>query len=200
VAEAEFARIVWNTRVTFASDPAFDPKSFPQEVHFTHAEPSYRAEYDRIFGVPVVFGSKWNALRVDRNFLSLRQPPVNRYVFGVLSERAGALLKSLEEATTTRGKVEGLLIPILHMGDPSVERIADKLGVSRQTLYRNLKAEGVTYEKLLDELRHKMALHYLDGKKVSVNETAYLVGFSDPSAFSRAFRRWTGSSPRKRKT
>ena len=74
------------------------------------------------------------------------------------------------------------------------------MGLSHDTLYRKLKEEGVTYEKLLDELRHKMALHYLNGKKVSVNETAYLVGFSDASAFSRAFRRWTGASPRKRKS
>jgi AraC-like DNA-binding protein len=53
----------------------------------------------------------------------------------------------------------------------------------------------VTFEKVLDELRHNMAVHYLSGKKASVNETAYLVGFSDPAAFSRAFKRWTGSSP-----
>ncbi len=56
----------------------------------------------------------------------------------------------------------------------------------------------MTFEKLLDELRYKLALHYLNGKKVSVSETAYLVGFSDSSAFSRAFKRWTGTSPRKR--
>jgi AraC-like DNA-binding protein len=54
----------------------------------------------------------------------------------------------------------------------------------------------VTFEKVLDELRHKLALQYLRGKKVSVNETAYLVGFSEPAAFSRAFKRWTGTSPR----
>ena len=52
--------------------------------------------------------------------------------------------------------------------------------------------------KVLDQLRHKMALNYLSGKKVSVNETAYLVGFSEPSAFSRAFKRWTGTRPGKR--
>ena len=75
--------------------------------------------------------------------------------------------------------------------------IASKLGLSRQTLFRRLKAEGTTFENVLDELRHKLALHYLNGKKVSVNETAYLVGYSEPAAFSRAFKRWTGASPRK---
>src|SRR5437588_7696532 len=81
-------------------------------------------------------------------------------------------------------------------GEASMDMIAVKLGLSRQTLFRKLKTEGITFEKVLDELRHKLALHYLNGKKVSVNETAYLVGYSEPSAFSRAFKRWTGSSPR----
>ena len=85
---------------------------------------------------------------------------------------------------------------ILHTGEASMDLIAEKLALSRQTLYRQLKAEGVTFEQVLDELRHKLALHFLAGKKVSVNETAYLVGFSDPAAFSRAFKRWTGASPK----
>jgi AraC-like DNA-binding protein len=68
--------------------------------------------------------------------------------------------------------------------------------ISRQTLFRQLKAEGTTFEAVLDEMRHRLALQYLRGKKVSVNEAAYLVGFSEPAAFSRAFKRWTGISPR----
>ncbi|MBI1212387.1 MAG: helix-turn-helix domain-containing protein [Alphaproteobacteria bacterium] len=194
--EAEFARLVWNTRTMFASNAEFQKIGFPLAVQFSYDEPPYRAEYDRVFGVPLEFGTKWNAIRVDPRFLSLKQPPVSRYVFGVLSERAKAMLKSLENAKTTRGRVESLLILVLHQGEPSIERISEKMGLSRPTLYRRLKAEGITFEKLLDELRHQMALHYLNDKKVSVNETAYLIGFSDPSAFSRAFKRWTGKSPR----
>lgn len=196
--ECEFARLVWNIKAMFGANPYLEEHPFPQEVHFTHAAPAYRAEYDRVFQAPVVFERGWNAMRFHEGFLTLKHPPVSRYVFGVLSERADALLKSLEASKSVRGQVEGLLIPILHKGDVGIDQIAEKMALSRPTLYRKLKSEGTTFEKLLDELRHKMALHYLDGKKVSVNETAYLVGFSDPSAFSRAFRRWTGKSPRKR--
>lgn len=195
IAEAEFARLVWNGRVMFANSEEFAKLRYPAEIHFMHADPGYRAEYERVFQAPVVFNSRWNAMLVDRGFLMLKQPPVNRYVFGVLSERADALLKSLQVSKTTRGCVESLLMPILHTGDVSMDTVAEKMGVSRQTLYRNLKSEGATYEQVLDELRHKMALNFLAGKKVSVNETAYLVGFSEPAAFSRAFKRWTGTSP-----
>jgi AraC-like DNA-binding protein len=195
IAEAEFARLVWNGRVMFADSEEFKRLRYPAEIHFMHADPGYRAEYERVFQAPIVFNSHWNAMLVDHGFLMLKQPPVNRYVFGVLSERADALLKTLQESKTTRGRVESLLMPVLHTGDVSMDTIAEKMGVSRQTLYRNLKAEDVTYEQVLDELRHKMALNFLAGKKVSVNETAYLVGFSEPAAFSRAFKRWTGTNP-----
>jgi AraC-like DNA-binding protein len=113
-----------------------------------------------------------------------------------LTERGDALLKELEGSKSVRGRVESLLMPVLHTGDITMDSIAAKLAVSRQTLFRKLKAEGTTFEQVLDELRHKMAVHYLSGQKVSVNQTAYLVGFSEPSSFSRAFKRWTGSSPR----
>ncbi len=190
-AESGFARMVSGARRLYGNKP------IARAVHFTHAEPSYRAEYDRIVKMPVVFGSDKNALLIDETILSMEQSLSNRYVFGILSVHADALLKSLESSKTIKGQVESLLIPNLHTGELSMQQIAKKLGLSRQTLYRRLKAEGVSYKNLLDELRHKMALHYLSGKKVSVIEVAYLVGFSDPSAFSRAFKRWTGRSPGK---
>jgi AraC-like DNA-binding protein len=194
--EAAFARSVCGVRALVASIPNFANLSFPKAIRFTHAEPSYRAEYDRIFGVPLFFNSHMNALLVDEAFLNMKLPRTNPYLSEVLSAHAEELLKSLEMSKTMRGRVENLLIPILHTGEASVDMIAVKLGLSRQTLFRKLKAEGITFEKILDELRHKLALHYLSGKKASVSETAYLVGFSDPAAFSHAFKRWTGSCPR----
>lgn len=195
IVEAEFARLVWNGRVMFANTPEFKSIRYPVIIHFKHEDPGYRAEYERVFQSPVVFGSHWNAMQIDPAFLTLKQPPVNRYVFGVLSERAEALLKFAQTAKTMRGRVESVLIPILHQSDIGMDAVAQKLNVSRQTLYRSLKAEAVTYETVLDELRHRMAVNYLAEKKVSVNETAYLVGFSEPAAFSRAFKRWTGQRP-----
>jgi AraC-like DNA-binding protein len=147
----------------------------------------------------VVFASDRNAvLLTDDQWLTERPPSPSRIVLDILSARAEALLDSLENAKCTRGRVESVLMPILHTGDVSMDAVARKLGISRQTLFRRLRADGTTFERVLDELRHKLALHYLREKKVSVNEAAYLVGFSDRGAFSRAFKRWTGSSPRNR--
>src|SRR5712671_7950863 len=196
LAESGFARNVCGARALVASMPNFANLTFPKAIRFTHAEPSYRAEYDRIFGVPLFFSSHMNALLVDESFLNMKLPRTNPYLSEVLSARAEELLKSMEMSKTTRGRVENLLVPILHTGEASVETIAGHLGLSRQTLFRKLKAEGVTFGKILDEMRRKLALHYLSGKKISVSETAYLVGFSEPGAFSRAFKRWTGFSPR----
>jgi AraC-like DNA-binding protein len=169
---------------------------FLKAIHFTHAEPGYRAEYDRIFGSPLVFCSNRNAMLIEEEFLLVRLPASNPYLAQVLSKHAEALLKRLENSKTIRGRVESLLIPSLHTEPAGMQTIAGKMGLSRQTLSRRLKAEGVTFEKVLDELRRGMALHYLREEKVSVNEAAYLLGFSEPAAFSRAFKRWTGASPR----
>ena len=171
------------------------PRPNTLEVHVTHAPPSYRAEYDRVFRCPVVFESPRNALRLDREMMTYKVQQEPRFVFGVLCEHADALLKDLERSKTTRGRVESLLIPILHKGDANIDAVVTKLGMSRQTLYRKLKAEGATFEQVLDDLRRRMALDYLSNGKVTVNETAYLVGFSEAAAFSRAFKRWTGKTP-----
>ncbi len=187
--EGAFARLACGPR-------RFLPEPHVLEVQFTHPAPSYRAEYDRIFQCPMTFSSGWNAMRFDPHIATWPVALQPRYVFGVLNERADGLLQELEDQKTVRGRVEAVLLPLLHTGEVSADGVARTLGFSRQTLFRKLKSEDASYKQLLDALRHRMALRYLTGARVSVNETAYLVGFSEPAAFSRAFKRWTGKSPR----
>lgn len=186
--ESAFSRMVCSSR-------RFGNAKLVRAVHVTHKAPAHADEYARVFQVPVTFESDRNALLMESDVWMTQSAPLpSRYIFGVLSARADALLKSLESARTTRARVESLLMPILHTGEASMDVIAERMGVSRPTLFRRLKAEGTGFEKVLDELRHRLALDYLGG--VSVNEAAYLVGFSEAAAFSRAFKRWTGMSPR----
>lgn len=189
--ETTFARMVSMSRQHTPNKPFFSA------VHVTHAEPAYRAEYERIFRMPVVFGSDRNALLfASDSWVTQRLRTSSRPVLGILSAHAEARLERLEASRTMRAVVESLLIPLLHTGDATVDAIACRLGLSRQTLFRKLKTEGVTFEQVLDELRHRMALDYIGGRKATVNQTAHLIGFSDAAAFSRAFKRWTGFSPR----
>jgi len=187
--ESTFARAICGPR-------RFGVTQIATAVHVTHAARPYGAEYERIFGAPVTFAAGWNALRLDTAWMSHPISVQPRYVFGVLIDHADALLAALEASKSTRGRVETLLMPSLHEGQPSMAAVAARMGVSRQTLFRRLKAEGVTFAAVLDELRRQMAVRYLAAQKVSVNETAYLVGFSEAAAFSRAFKRWTGETPR----
>ncbi len=171
---------------------------FVLAAHLKRPRPAHAAAYEPILRAPVTFGAAWNALKIEPAWLNLEIHRPNRYAFGMFNGHADALLKSLVDSKTARGQVEALLIPELHTGELSMDAIARTMGLSRQTLYRRLKAEGVSFDQVLDALRHRMALDYLE--RLSVNETAYLVGFSETSAFSRAFKRWTGASPRSRKT
>ncbi len=187
--ETVFAQMVSGTR-DFGDTP------FVKAVEVTHPDPGYRGEYERILGAPVSFGSGRNAMRIDESWIARRIRVQPAYVFGILTRHADSMLAKFDSAATVRGRVEACVLPILHTGEVGMPAIAAKLGCSRDTLYRRLKAEGTTFEKVVDALRRRLAEDYLTGRKVSVNETAYLVGFSDPAAFSRAFKRWTGRSPR----
>jgi len=110
----------------------------------------------------------------------------------------GSELKAqLEQKHDLRSKIETQLIADLHRGTSDIDQVARSLGMSRTTLYRHLKEDGITFAQILDELRRRIAMDYLSGRKASIKETAYLVGFSEASSFNRAFKRWTGMTPKK---
>jgi len=187
--EMAFARLIGEFRKHFPE------RQFGLEMHVTHPAPSHAADYEKILQLPVIFNSHRNAMRIDPGWLEVEIDKSSRYVFGMFTERADALVSSLEQTTSLRGQIEAYLLPILHSGDVSISKVAEKFAVNRNTLHRRLRKEGVTFAEILDDLRHRMAIDYLCARKVSVNQTAYLVGFTDPSSFIRAFRRWRNMTP-----
>jgi AraC-like DNA-binding protein len=130
------------------------------------------------------------------------RPPRSRgeaFLSALFSEIACAarreMAKKKEKPPLFRRRVEAELAPLLATGPLRVGPVAKALGCSRQTLYRRLKAEGLTFAQVLDGLRRREALKLVRDAALPVKEIAWRLGFSDPAAFSRAFKRWTGKSP-----
>ena len=104
-------------------------------------------------------------------------------LLGLFDAFAKAITQRPEDPNSLRRRVEAKLEPMLESGEFSLDRLASELGMSRPTLQRRLKAEGATFETILDGLRQRLARRYLRQHNFSVKKTAYLLGFSDPAAF-----------------
>lgn len=189
--EASFARFISEFRRSFPG------QAFALEMEVTYPPPPHAHEYPELFRIPVTFEATRNALRIAPVWLGADSEfePGNAYTFGVFTRHADTLLEDLGRQGTIRARIEEKILPDLHRGSLSMDKLARDLGMSRQTLYRRLKEEGASFAQIHDDLRRRMAIDYLTARKVSVNETAYLLGFSEASSFVRAFKRWTGQSP-----
>ncbi|MDP8993590.1 MAG: helix-turn-helix transcriptional regulator [Pseudomonadota bacterium] len=129
-------------------------------------------------------------------FLALLGQVAKAIESGAPAKPAAAKAKGRAVGGVFAREVERRIESSLEQGPVRVDRLARELGLSRQTLYRRLKTEGATFEQLLDRVRRRVAQRLLREEGLSVKEVAYRLGFSDPAAFSRAFKRWTGTSPR----
>jgi len=188
--EFSFGRVIGEFAREFPQQP------FALEMQVTHPQPAHADDYEDILAVPVSFNRKRNAIRINPAWLKVEFTANNEYAFGLFIERADTLLTALEDDQSLQGKIEAYILPRLHSGDVTVDMVASAFAMSRKTLHRRLKEEGVTFLSIHDDLKHRMAIEYLTARKVSVNQVAYLVGFSEPSSFVRAFRRWTSATPR----
>ena len=187
--EMDFIRLTCGPR-------RFLAQSHVLSVSFMHPEPPHASVCEDVFQCPVTFGAPQNALELHPEVANWPVTQNDGYVHGVLKERADTLIEALTTAPTIRAALEAELLGVLHTGEVSSETLAGRLGCTRQTLFRKLRAEGTSFRKVLAELRREVAMDYLGQTGSSVKETAYLVGFSEPAAFSRWFRRSTGLSPK----
>ncbi len=167
-----------------------------REVHFHHATPSYAALYPEVFGCPVLFGQEHNALIFPRELLDRPQNHADETVRGFMLEAVERLMQERNRARTLTQRVQILLQSVGEdFARAEAEAIARQLGMSPRTLRRRLSSEGTTFATLLDEARCRIACQALGVAGARPDKVAEILRFSEPSAFRRAFKRWTGLTP-----
>jgi AraC-like DNA-binding protein len=153
------------------------------------------AAHRAIFGRSVIYASDEDSIAFDRSLLLMPQPHHQPYVHQVLVRHASVLLDRLGSEESLSSKVGRAIAKSLPLAEADARRVAKALGMSRQTLHRKLASEKTSFASILTKLRREAAEAQLASNAHSIAEIALLLGYSDPAAFNRAFRRWTGQSP-----
>jgi len=172
----------------------------PLEVRFVHGPPADEGEHRRIFRSKISFSASMYALRIHQADLAAPTSGADPGLLAVLDRHAEDLLQRLPQQGSFVDEVRAAVAKELCGGNPGVEPIAQRLGVSSRTLHRRLAERSITFKALVDELRRELAIGYLDQGDRAIGEVAFLLGYSETSAFHRAFRRWTGNSPTQHRT
>lgn len=163
-------------------------------VGFAYPEPEHAGRYAEAFGAPALFEQPWHWFRLPRHYLSRPMALANPATMQMCEQQCEALLVSLDLQDGPLNRVRRLLLA--RPGDfPDLDSAARALHTSGRSLRRHLAAAGTSYQQLLDEVRKRLALQYLETTHLPLFEIAQLLGFSDPSNFRRAFRKWTGRVP-----
>jgi len=181
------------SRVAFAS--RFTGVSIvPVSVALRRARPQWASRYREVFGCPVRFDQAEDSITFRQRDLDRSLLSANAQISPLLERHAEQILAGMGQNGAS-GQVRIVLQRRLRGEEPQLAHVAEELGMSMRTLQRRLSAEGARFADLLDDVRHFMAQEYLSADHLNLMEIAFLLGFSDPNSFFRAFRRWTGTTP-----
>jgi AraC-like DNA-binding protein len=167
----------------------------PIEARFPHPTPDDTSEHRRLFGCPLKFGHDRSELVFSRDLLEMPFLDADPNLRAILEAQVVAILQKLPKGEAMTDAVRRLLAGELCNGEPSLEQIARRLHMSPRTLHRRLEEDGTSFRQVLAEVRREMAARHLSERRLAIGEIAFLLGFSEPSAFHRAFKRWTGHAP-----
>lgn len=211
LAEAEEARVTMRLRATSCAPRHFSEylmatwllraramvgqEFAPRRVMFQHAPPADVEPLRRMFAAPLSFREAVNGLAIRTELLAAPVRGADPSLGVLLERHASELLAKLPARDDVVHRVKGHLMRALPGDVPAIEATAKALGSSARTLQRALQAAGTTYLAAVDEVRRDLALAFLREPQRTVSEVAFLVGFTEVAAFTRAFRRWTGEPP-----
>jgi AraC-like DNA-binding protein len=167
----------------------------PRAVCFAHPWPARVGEQERLFRAPVRYGCEHNEVVLDRALLERRQLQAEPRLLAMLDRQLEGLLSRLPEDRSLQGQARRVMADHLLDGEPALYAVAAKLHMSPRSLQRRLRDEGTSFAKLLADLRRDLALRHLQSPRTTIGDVAFLLGFSEVSAFHRAFKRWTGRTP-----
>jgi AraC-like DNA-binding protein len=172
------------------------PDFTPTLVEFQHDAPAGISEHLRLFRCPIEFRAASNKLSFESSSLSLPIERADASLCVLLDRHAEELLAKYPPRDSLVDQVRSIIASEFRGGDPSLERVADQLGLTPRTLQRKLHEIGASHNELLDQMRRQLAMRYLREREMAICEVAYLLGFSESSSFHRAFKRWTGVTPK----
>jgi AraC-like DNA-binding protein len=167
----------------------------PMRMTFTHPRNLALREIHRILRCPVEFAQTTDSWVLPQSVMELPITSGDSHLLHILEAHADDLLSERRTATGLRGLVEIQLLSMLPSGKVQTAVVAQQLGMSARSFKRHLAQEGTTFGEVLDRLRYRLALGYLEDQRISLQQIAWLLGYSEIGAFNHAFKRWTGTSP-----
>ncbi|MEB0041283.1 AraC family transcriptional regulator [Pseudomonas sp. MH10] len=165
-----------------------------EQATFRYGKPQHASEYDLLFPCPIVFDAQSTSLLFHARYLSLPLLQDERTLKRFLERSPADLLARPDDGDSLSNQLRHLLSRDCSRW-PDLENVAEHLHISPQTLRRHLREEGTSFQGLKDQLRRDMAIYHLSRAELSLQQIAEQLGFSEPSAFHRAFKKWTGLTP-----
>tara|TARA_B100001109_G_scaffold201911_1_gene168644 strand:- start:24024 stop:25049 length:1026 start_codon:yes stop_codon:yes gene_type:complete len=166
----------------------------PSAIWFKHPSPADTSGHERIFGCPVLFDQAENRLYFSKTLLDLPSSHAEPELLKLHEKLASEHVAKLERQDVV-ARVYRVFGEILESGDVSLEEVAARLDLKARTLRSRLAEAGTNFNQLLADYRCTLARRLLSATDESIDEIVYLTGFSEPSTFYRAFKRWTGQTP-----
>jgi len=169
----------------------------PLRVTFTHARNTDLREVHRLLRCPVDFAQPVDSWVLPQRVMDLPIVSGDSQLLKILTAHADDLLADRESVGGLQSMVENQLASLLPSGESRAAMVAQQLGMSQRSLTRHLAEERTTFAEILEQLRRRLASHYLADDRMSVQQTAWLLGYSEVGAFNHAYKRWTGTAPRR---